>query len=68
MVVWLPARSQIYATLVPCVNAYEMIRAGQFGPAVTVHYDIPYTTFFCSAMILLGLAMCRRVHKYLVVS
>jgi hypothetical protein len=44
-----------------------MIRAGQFGPGLRVHYDIPYTTLFCGSMILVGLIMCRQVHKHLVV-
>jgi capsular polysaccharide transport system permease protein len=67
MVSWLPGHAQKYAELVPSANAYEMIRAGQFGPGLEVHYSIPYTTLCCSSMILVGLIMCRQVHKHLVI-
>ena len=66
MVDWLPYRLQQYAFYIPTVNAFEMIRAGQFGPSVAVHYNIPYVTFVCFAMIALGLILSRNVHRHLV--
>jgi len=68
MVDWLPEHAQKFALLVPSVNAYEMIRAGQFGPGVHVHYNIAYTTFACFALIAIGLMLCRQVHKHLVIT
>jgi capsular polysaccharide transport system permease protein len=68
MVDWLPGSVQKYALLMPSIDAYEMIRAGQFGPAVEVHYDLAYTTFACSALIAVGLMLCRRVHQHLVIA
>lgn len=68
MVEWLPQHIQKYVLLMPSVDAYEMIRAGQFGPGVHVHYSIAYTTFACSALIAIGLMMCRQVHKHLVIT
>lgn len=65
MVEWLPDSVRKYALLIPSVNSYEMIRGGQFGASVRVHFDIPYTTFICCALIAVGLMMCRRVHKHL---
>jgi len=68
MVDWLPDHVRKLALLVPSVNSYEMIRAGQFGPGIRVHYDLAYTTLACSALIVTGLIMCRQVHKHLVIT
>jgi capsular polysaccharide transport system permease protein len=64
---WLPERYRELALLVPTVDAFEMIRGGQFGPSVRVHYDAVYTTWICAAQIAVGLVLCRRVHRHLVV-
>ena len=66
MVDWLPYRLQHGALYVPTVNAFELIRAGQFGPSVVAHYDLPYLTFICVAMLGLGLILSRNVHRHLV--
>jgi capsular polysaccharide transport system permease protein len=63
---WLPDRYRELALYVPTVNAFEMIRGGQFGPSVRVHYEIGYTTAVSVALILLGLILCRQVHRHLV--
>jgi capsular polysaccharide transport system permease protein len=67
MVDWLPYRLQRAAVYIPSVNAFEIIRSGQFGPSVRVHYDIPYETFICVALVALGILLCRNVHRHLVI-
>lgn len=67
MVDWLPDRMQPLALYVPSVGAYEVLRAGQFGPGVRVHYDLGYETFICFALIGIGLILCKRVRPYIVI-
>ncbi len=67
MVDWLPDRAQKYALFLPSVNAYELVRAGQFGPDVRVHYSLPYVTFVCVGMVTVGLMLCRRVRQHIVI-
>lgn len=64
---WVPDDYRKYALYVPTLNAFEMIRGGQFGPGVRVHYDLPYTLAVCLALLTLGLILCRRVHRHLVI-
>jgi len=64
---WLPERYREWALYVPTLHAFEMIRGGQFGPSVRVHYDLGYVTAVCTALIGLGLVLCRRVHRHLVI-
>lgn len=67
MVDWLPSNFQQLALYVPTVNAYEMIRGGQFGPGVRVHYDLWLASCTCFSMFAIGLLLCRNVHKHLVI-
>lgn len=64
MVDWLPYWLQKYALLVPSVNAYEILRAGQFGGGVRVHYDLYYTLFVCLLLITIGLVLTRSVRRH----
>lgn len=64
---WLPERARRAALYVPTVNAFELIRAGQFGPSVRVHYDLVYESFACAVLIALGLILCRKVHRHLII-
>lgn len=68
MVEWLPDSMRSYALLIPSVNSYELIRAGQFGSGIQTHYHIGYTTFSCAVLILFGLILSRRVHRHLVIT
>lgn len=65
MVDWLPTKAREYALYMPSVHAFEMIRGGQYGAEVTIHYDIAYVSFSCAIIIVIGLAMTRRVRKYI---
>lgn len=67
MVDWLPERVQKLALYLPSVNAYELVRAGQFGPSVRVHYNLGYLTFICLGMIAVGMIACRRVRRHIVI-
>lgn len=65
MVDWLPYDLQKYALLIPSVNAYEIIRAGQFGESVRTHFDIAYVSFVCLVLVAVGLALTRSVRSHI---
>lgn len=65
MLDWLPDYAREALLWMPSVNAFEMIRGGQFGPSVPVYYDVPRTTLECMAMLFVGLVMCRNAHRHL---
>ncbi len=65
LVDWLPYPAQKVALLLPSVHGFELIRAGQFGPALHMHYDIPYVTYTCLFLILIGLILSVNVRKYI---
>ncbi len=67
MLEWLPARARPFVEYFPTVQAFEMIRAGQFGGAVNAHFSMAYATFINAVLIVLGILMCRNVHRHLVV-
>ena len=67
MVEWLPAAAHRYVEWLPTVQAFEMIRQGQFGGSVTPHYDLAYATFVNTALIAIGILMCRNVHRHMVI-
>lgn len=67
MVDWLPGQVQKFALYLPSVNAYEIVRAGQFGPDVRVHYNLGYVTFVCLGMVSVGMMMCRHVRYHIVI-
>lgn len=51
----------------PPVHAMEMMRYGIFGPSVDPQFNLTYTVAFSLPCMLLGLVMCRRVRKGLVI-
>ncbi|MDP9056913.1 MAG: ABC transporter permease, partial [Pseudomonadota bacterium] len=51
----------------PPANAMEIMRYGLFGGQVVPYYDIPKTLLFCGFASVLGLILCRRVRRRLVV-
>lgn len=66
MLDWLPQYVREGLLWMPSVNAFEMIRGGQFGPSVQVYYDIPRASIECAAMLFIGLILCRSAHRHLV--
>lgn len=62
---WLPERARTFLIWMPTVNAFEMIRGGQFGDVIRVHYDHGAALLTCSLLLLLGLVGCRRIHAHI---
>ncbi len=51
----------------PPVHGMEMMRFGIFGPSIDPQYDFLYPLSFCLPCMALGLLLCRRVRRRLVV-
>ena len=63
---WLPTSLRGAAlTILPCLQAYEMIRAGLFGNQIQTFYDIPYTTGVLAVLTVIGLWLMRDVRRHL---
>jgi capsular polysaccharide transport system permease protein len=64
---WLPDRIRDWAlTVMPSVHAYEMIRAGLFGPIFHAYYDLPHVTAVLTVMTLIGLKLLKDTREYIV--
>jgi capsular polysaccharide transport system permease protein len=63
---WLPPSLRKIALYQPCLQAYEMIRGGVFGPAVRTYGDPAYTAAALSVLTLIGLWAIRDARKYIV--
>lgn len=67
MMSWLPPKLRDVLYWSPPVNAMEMMRYGVFGDQVTPYYD-PAVPLLVSLLLLpIGLTLCRRVRRTLVV-
>ena len=51
----------------PPVHGMEMMRAGIFGSAVDPHYDFFYPAAFSVVCMAIGLTLCRRIRRKLVI-
>jgi capsular polysaccharide transport system permease protein len=67
MVSWIPEHYQWILLLSPSVQDMEMIRGGQFGPQSHPLYDIYYTTWTESLLVLIGLSLTLRSRRFIVV-
>lgn len=67
MVSWLPPSVRTVMGYSPPVNAMEMMRYGIFGDGVTPYYDIPYPVGVSMACMVIGLVLCRRIRRRIVV-
>ena len=65
MLDWMPAQFRPYVLLVPMADGIELIRAGQFGAAIHSYYNIPYVTYACAVLIVLGLILARGVQRHM---
>ena len=67
MVSWLTPEAQNAMYYSPFVHAMELMRQGIFGSRVDAHYDVavPLAASLVSAQI--GLGLCRRIRRHLVV-
>jgi capsular polysaccharide transport system permease protein len=67
MAAWLSPSVRDYMLWSPPVNAMEMMRYGLFGDAVTPYYSVTLPIAISMVLIVIGLALCRRVRRLLVV-
>jgi capsular polysaccharide transport system permease protein len=67
MLDWLPEPARDVLQYLPTVQAFEMIREGQFGGAINAHYSLPYATFISALLLVIGLVMCRGLNRSLVI-
>lgn len=68
MVSWLTPSVRDVLLYSPPIHGMEMMRYGLFGEHVTPHFDYFYPIAVSLVLLTIGLAMCRRVRKMLVVS
>jgi capsular polysaccharide transport system permease protein len=67
MASWMTPGVRRYFLWSPFVNCMEMMRKGVFGDTITVYYNI-WNPIGCSmVVVMIGLALCRRVRKTLTV-
>lgn len=67
MVSWLTPEAQKVVYLSPFVHAMELLRHGIFGSRIEAHWDISVPLSASLVLTLIGLALCRRVRRELVV-
>jgi capsular polysaccharide transport system permease protein len=67
MVSWLVPSLREYMLFSPFVHGMEMIRGGIWGNKVTVYYDALYPLSISLVLAAIGLTMCRRIRRELVV-
>ena len=67
MTSWLAPQAQRAMYYSPFVHGLEMMRYGVFGPAVNAQWDASVPLAASLVLILIGLALCRRVRRDLVV-
>lgn len=67
MTSWLTPGAREAALYSPPVHGMEMMRYGLFGHTVTPHFDYFYPLVFCVPCMAIGLLLCRRVRRFLVV-
>jgi capsular polysaccharide transport system permease protein len=67
MVAWLTPQAQAAMFYSPFVHGMEMMRQGIFGPGVNAKWDPSVPIAASVIFTLIGLAMCRRVRRELVV-
>jgi capsular polysaccharide transport system permease protein len=63
---WLPSSIRDLAlTVMPSLQAYEIMRAGLMGNLVQTFYDMKYLTFVLAVLTLIGLWLVRGVRQHL---
>lgn len=67
MASWLTPQAREYLLWSPPVNAMEMMRSGIFGDKVSPYYGFAVPITASTVMLVIGLILCRRVRKTLVV-
>jgi capsular polysaccharide transport system permease protein len=67
MVSWLTPKAREVVHWSPFVNGMEMMRYGLFGDAVRPYFDVTVPLVASAATAVVGLAMCRRIRRTLIV-
>lgn len=67
MASWAPPGAREYLLMSPMVNAMEMIRYGLFGEYVEPYYNVWNPILVSVVFMTIGLVLCRRVRRSLVV-
>ncbi|MEO6216846.1 MAG: ABC transporter permease [Sphingomonas sp.] len=67
MASWLGPKARDIVLYSPLVNGMEMMRYGLFGDTVRPYYDVSVPLGASAVVAIVGLAMCRRVRRTLVV-
>lgn len=57
----LPPAAQKAVLWIPMINAVEIMRDGWFGSTFRAHYDLPYLIACNIALMLIGIALVRRI-------
>ena len=64
---WLAPEAHSYLMWSPMVSGMELMRYGIFGSVVQPYYDVPKALAVSICFLVLGLIMCRRVRRTLVI-
>lgn len=67
MVEWLAPNVQAAVLWSPPVHAMEMMRYGAFGDVLHPNFSLTYTPSVCVPVLMVGLILCRRVRRVMVV-
>jgi capsular polysaccharide transport system permease protein len=67
MVSWLTPDAQYAVLFSPFVHAMELMRDGVFGPVIEAKWDVSVPIAASLVLTLIGLGLCRRVRRDLVV-
>jgi capsular polysaccharide transport system permease protein len=67
MLAWLAPSAQRYVYYSPFVHGMELIRYGIFGAQVNAKWDVTVPLTASLVLMLIGLGMCRRIRRELVV-
>ena len=67
MASWLTPQARDVVLWSPMVNAIEMMRYGLFGDAVRPYYDVRVPIGASLVCMAIGLTLCRRIRRTLVV-
>jgi capsular polysaccharide transport system permease protein len=67
MVSWLTPEAREILLYSPFVSGMELMRYGIFGDRVTPYHNVSFALIASLICTLIGLAMCRRIRRYLVV-
>ena len=64
---WLTPRARDVTLLFPPVHAMEMMRYGLYGHAITPYFEYAYPLIVTAVLFAIGLLLCSRVRRILVV-